>query len=217
MKPLELAGNRYGALLVVGRAESSGRHIRWDCKCDCGASCAVIASNLTRLHTVTCGASVHRRKPEGTKVTANPAYMVWLNMRRRCSDPNATSYPRYGAKGVRVCSEWESFDRFIADMGERPSTKHQIDRIDSGAGYCKSNCRWVTAGENSRNRSFVKLSDSSAAKVKALLSDGKTCREAADVVGVSRASVLDVSRGRTWKHVPTPTVAPDGVIPPEGA
>jgi len=25
-----------------------------------------------------------------------------------------------------VCEEWASFERFIADMGERPSLKHQI-------------------------------------------------------------------------------------------
>jgi len=112
-----------------------------------------------------------------------------------------------------VCEEWASFERFIADMGERPSLKHQIDRIDGSVGYCKANCRWVTAGENSRNRSFVKINDASAAEIKALLSAGKTCREAASAIGVSRSSVLDVSRGRTWTHVTTPTVAPDGVIP----
>lgn len=213
MKPLELAGNRYGALVVIGRVESSGRHVRWACMCDCGKDCSVVASNLTSGHSITCGAPHHRAKPAGTKKTAHPAYQVWREMRRRCGDPRATSYPRYGGRGVTVCEEWASFERFIADMGERPSLKHQIDRIDGSAGYGKDNCRWVTAGENSRNRSFVKMTDTSAARVKALLSAGKTCREAAEAIGVSRASVLDVSRGRTWRHVATPTVAPDGVIP----
>lgn len=215
MKPLELSGNRYGLLVVLCRAESHGRHIRWVCKCDCGKECSVVASNLTSGHSTSCGGPHHRMKPAGTKKTVHPAYQVWREMHRRCSDQRATSYPRYGGKGVTVCSEWRSFERFVADMGDRPSMKHQIDRIDSGAGYDKDNCRWVTAGENSRNRAFVKMSDSSAARVKALLSEGKTCREAAEAIGVSRASVLDVSRGRTWKHVaPAQNIAPDGVIQP---
>ena len=40
----------------------------------------------------------------------------------------------------------------FADMGERPSAIHQIDRIDVNGNYCKENCRWVTPMENSNNR-----------------------------------------------------------------
>jgi hypothetical protein len=37
-------------------------------------------------------------------------------------------------------------------MGNRPSPKHQLDRINVSGNYCKENCRWVTAQINAANR-----------------------------------------------------------------
>jgi hypothetical protein len=36
-------------------------------------------------------------------------------------------------------------------MGERPSKKHSIDRIDNEKGYEPGNCKWATRAEQSRN------------------------------------------------------------------
>jgi len=43
----------------------------------------------------------------------------------RCYRPKSLAYPKYGAKGVRVCDRWNhntggSFENFLADMGPRP-------------------------------------------------------------------------------------------------
>lgn len=138
MKPLDLTGKRYGLLAVTGKAASNGRHVRWACDCDCGRTCSVVANNLTSGHSTSCGAPVHRAKPAGTKMTEHPAYQVWREMHRRCNDPKSTSYRYYGAKGIKVCEEWSSFDQFVADMGERPSATHQIDREKSSDDYCKA-------------------------------------------------------------------------------
>lgn len=81
-------------------------------------------------------------------------YTIWIELRRRCSDPKRPEYALYGAKGITVDEEWfTSFDTFFADMGPRPSKQHSIDRIDSAQGYCRDNCRWATAKEQARNRS----------------------------------------------------------------
>jgi len=120
MKPLELAGNRYGALVVIGRVESSGRHVRWACMCDCGKDCSVVASNLTSGHSITCGAPHHRAKPAGTKKTAHPAYQVWREMRRRCGDPRATSYPRYGGRGGHGVRRMGQFREVHCRHGRAP-------------------------------------------------------------------------------------------------
>lgn len=74
-------------------------------------------------------------------------------MRQRCRNPNNAAYKHYGARGILVCSEWdESFESFIADMGEPPSDKHSLDRINPYKGYEPGNCRWATSSEQIKNR-----------------------------------------------------------------
>lgn len=79
-------------------------------------------------------------------------YRIWLEMRRRCNGKKHSEYFRYGARGIKVCPEWGSFDVFLSDMGQCPSTGHSIDRINNEKGYEKSNCRWATASQQAANR-----------------------------------------------------------------
>jgi hypothetical protein len=52
-----------------------------------------------------------------------------------------------------MSDEWKnSFFAFKNDIGERPSKKHSIDRIDNYKGYFPDNCRWVTMSEQCRNK-----------------------------------------------------------------
>lgn len=74
-------------------------------------------------------------------------------MKARCSNPNKAAYPNYGGRGITVCDAWaNSFETFLADMGDRPNTKLSLDRIDNEKGYFKENCRWATASEQNANR-----------------------------------------------------------------
>jgi hypothetical protein len=74
-------------------------------------------------------------------------------MIRRCTSPKEDSYQFYGARGITVCDRWRaSFQNFYADMGDRPSPKHTIDRIKSDGNYEPGNCRWATQKEQQRNR-----------------------------------------------------------------
>lgn len=80
-------------------------------------------------------------------------YRAWQTMRLRCLVPTNAAYPDYGGRGITVCDRWlDSPENFVADMGPKPTPKHEIDRIDNNRGYEPGNCRWVTRSENDRNR-----------------------------------------------------------------
>ena len=92
-----------------------------------------------------------RRKMDGK--TKNIAYKCWENMIQRCLNPNMKGYHNYGGRGVRVYGQWLiSFDNFIQYIGERPSLKHSIDRIDSEGNYEPGNVRWATPQEQADNK-----------------------------------------------------------------
>lgn len=79
-------------------------------------------------------------------------YRTFIDMHRRCYNPNRIAYKNYGAKGVIVCESWHSFENFIKDLGPKPTPKHTLDRIDPKGNYEPSNCRWITKSENSKNK-----------------------------------------------------------------
>lgn len=79
-------------------------------------------------------------------------YYAWNSMLGRCQRPKDTNYKKYGARGIKVCAKWQSFEGFKEDMyssylahlqihGKR---KTSLDRIDFDKDYEKSNCRWAT-------------------------------------------------------------------------
>lgn len=85
------------------------------------------------------------------KMATHPEYTVWRDMVRRCRDPRVKKFAYYGGRGISVCEQWHSFWAFLLDMGNRPSTMHSIDRINTNGNYEPGNCRWVTQKEQCRN------------------------------------------------------------------
>lgn len=81
-----------------------------------------------------------------------PEYKAWKAMRARCNNPDNPYYKNYGARGIKICEEWNDFENFIRDIGLRPSIKHSLDRIDNNKNYSPSNCAWRTRKEQCRNR-----------------------------------------------------------------
>jgi len=79
-------------------------------------------------------------------------YGTWVDMKQRCLNPNITQYARYGGRGITVCKKWaDSFEAFYKDVGEPPTSKHTLDRINNDKGYEPKNVRWATRKEQSNN------------------------------------------------------------------
>jgi len=78
-------------------------------------------------------------------------YASWAAMMTRCRNKKNKDY---GGKGIQVCERWKTFANFYADMGERPSKSHSIDRKKNNKGYDPKNCKWSTKIEQGNNHSL---------------------------------------------------------------
>lgn len=81
-------------------------------------------------------------------------YRIYYNMKSRCLNPNVPCYYRYGAKGIKICSEWlNSFALFREwALSHGYSDELTLDRIDVNGDYSPSNCRWIPMIEQAKNK-----------------------------------------------------------------
>lgn len=118
-----------------------------------------------------------------------PEHYVWRSMLARCNNPNTSGYPYYGGRGIKVCKRWLLYQNFIADMGNRPSSNHSLERINTDADYKPSNCMWATRSQQQKNKTTTKIYTNG-------LFTG-TLVECAEHLGVSKNTAY--ARWKNWK------------------
>ncbi len=156
---IDLTNKKFGSLTVlefVGRT-ARGAYL-WKCRCECGTIIETIGSDLSRPRDPRrhcgCQRSANISTAKRTHgLSKNLVFKIWERMISRCHNSQDEAFAYYGGRGIAVCNRWrESFADFLADVGERPSRKHSIDRYPNNDGnYEPGNCRWATDTEQSRN------------------------------------------------------------------
>lgn len=167
-KPSIEVGQKYGRWLVLRISHSyqspSMKFPKWywRCVCECGVEKDVRAPSLLSGASKSCGclqkeiiASTHMKHGMGRD--ASRGRSSYYHMLRRCLDTKEPGYENYGGRGIGVCDRWNpakcgSFLNFLEDMGERPSKKHSIDRIDVNGDYSPENCRWSCSSDQVFNQ-----------------------------------------------------------------
>lgn len=159
-------GLEFGRWVVERRVVGCrGKPGGWFCTCRCGNTDVIQSSDLRTGRSKSCGCLkseqlTARNTTHGLSKT--PEYAVWCNIIQRCTNPNATHYDGYGGRGITFDSAWESFERFLSDMGPRPSPRHTVERKDVNGPYSSDNCVWLLGsrqGSNTRRTRWITVGD----------------------------------------------------------
>jgi hypothetical protein len=132
-------------------------------------------------------------------LTDHPLYPTWGGMVQRCTNPNNDNYARYGGRGIQVCGRWRvSFAAFLADVGERPSPKHSLDRRDTNGHYEPGNIRWATKLEQGKNTRRTKMTPELARDLRAHVDAGGSIRSWSRAHGISHTACGNAYRFHIW-------------------
>ena len=154
----QYVGNTYGKAKCISGGVRDGA-TRFQMECECGNDFEIRGLILNQYikqgKRLSCGCeSANTPKHDGT---GTPEYVAWLSMKTRCLNPNSIGYRLYGGRGVTICERWlepdgQGFINFLADMGKRPSSKHELDKDKLGDGtlYSPDTCCWLEKEENVR-------------------------------------------------------------------
>jgi hypothetical protein len=207
-------GDRFGRLVVIASCATRTKHgfRQWECECDCGAAVVLSTNSLRTGHTTSCGCWNRERSAQqvrersrthgyASRSDRSPVYSVWATMIQRCTNPNASSWQWYGARGISVCDRWRFFENFLEDLGE-PPTGTSIERVNNDGNYEPSNCRWATSTEQAANKrtSPKHLAPSVVAEIHHRYASG-------DVTQYELAEMFGVTQGAISYHVKQPTPA----------
>jgi hypothetical protein len=199
-KYIDLTDKIFGRLTVVKRAyKAAPGDYFWECKCSCGSIKIARGHTLRKGELRSCGClQKEQLSSRNTTHGRSGDYLFHLfhRIKRRCFDRSHKDYYLYGGRGITMFPAWaddcvEFILHVVNVLGERPTPKHSLDRINNNAGYVPGNIRWATNTEQTNNqRSNVFITYA-----------GKTLRpkEWAEELGIP-VQVIYSRRSRGWSE-----------------
>jgi hypothetical protein len=154
-KTKDITGQKFWRLTAIKFIGMNKRKEKiWLFSCDCGVQKELVAREVVRGKTKSCGCLHHENaclKKHGDVGTR--LYYIWRGMRQRCTNTNNEGYKNYGGRGIRVCEEWKEYIDFKNwALLNGYSKDLTIDRKNTNGNYEPSNVRWATKTEQTRNR-----------------------------------------------------------------
>ncbi len=183
---LNLLGQKFAHMLVIGDRGSDGHHTLWKVRCDCGRVVIKVGVEI-KSGKFCCAKCPFLRESIGAHnathaMSRHPAYAVWRSMLARCNRPSHPAFKNYGGRGIHVCDAWMKFETFWGDLRDGYMPGLTLDRIDNNAGYCRENCRWASMTTQCRNKRSNVLIPTPLGQL--------TVAEASERFGVGRTTIF---------------------------
>lgn len=146
-------GDRYSKLTATGENIKRGHNILWECICDCGNITYVIASDLKRGHTTSCGKCFEKAYQTGLNYLYGN-YKRGAELRNLSFSLSKEEFNKIITQQCYYCGSQPKQIIYKPGM-QLPFLYNGIDRIDNSKGYEVGNvisaCKFcnMAKGQNS--------------------------------------------------------------------
>lgn len=128
----------------------------------------------------------------GLDIHQDRIYATWQNIRQRCCNRKHSSYFYYGARGVKLCKEWEDYLSFREwSLNNGYDDNSWLMRNDFLGNYEPNNCTWENRNEAFKDRVHVSRYEYNG--------ETHTIKEWSEIIGISKNTLR--ARLYTWDSI----------------